>query len=147
MVSSRSLDDLAPQVRALAGLFIDRAKEQGIDVIITSTYRDAEAQQALYDQGRSLPGTVVTNAKPGDSFHNYRLAFDFAPIVGGKIPWGDSAVFTRLGQLGESIGLEWAGRWTGSLREMAHLQWTGGLSLAQLKAGYLPTVDTEHATA
>lgn len=147
MVSSRSLEDLIPQVRALAESFVARAKEQGIDVVITSTYRDSEAQQALFDQGRALPGTIVTYARPGDSFHNYRMAFDFAPIVGGKIPWGDSAVFTRLGQLGESLGLDWAGRWTGSMREMAHLQWTGGLSLAQLKAGYLPSVDTDRAVA
>jgi peptidoglycan L-alanyl-D-glutamate endopeptidase CwlK len=139
MISSRSLADLEPRVRALASEFIERAAELGIDVIITSTYRDAEAQQKLYEQGRGAPGSIVTNAKAGDSFHNYRLAFDFAPIVNGKIPWDDSALFGRLGTLGESLGLEWAGRWNGSLREMAHLQWTGGLTLAELKTGEMPT--------
>jgi len=138
MISSRSLDDLNPHVKDLAQQFVAKAAGQGVDVIITSTYRDDEAQLALYQQGRSMPGAIVTNAKPGESYHNYHLAFDFAPVVNGKIPWADSAVFTRLGILGESLGLEWAGRWTGSLREMAHLQWTDGLTLAQLQSGEVP---------
>lgn len=140
MINSRSLEDLHPVVKDLAEQFIAAcaASPENIDVIVTSTYRDLDCQQMLYNQGRATPGTIVTNAKPGQSFHNYRLAFDFAPIVLGKIPWGDSALFTRCGQIGESLGLEWAGRWAGPLREMAHLQWTGGLKLADLQNGKKP---------
>jgi peptidoglycan L-alanyl-D-glutamate endopeptidase CwlK len=138
VIASRALEDLLPTVRALAIEFIERAMEQGIDVIVTSTYRDEEAQQALYQQGRALPGEIVTDALPGESYHNYRMAFDFAPIVNGKIPWTDSAIFTRLGMLGEQLGLTWAGRWRGKMRELAHLQWTDGLSIAELKAGMRP---------
>jgi peptidoglycan L-alanyl-D-glutamate endopeptidase CwlK len=142
MISSRSIADLHPKVRELAAEFIQQAlAKEGADVIITSTYRDFEAQNKLYEQGRQSPGSIVTNAKAGDSFHNYRLAFDFAPVVNGKVPWDDSALFTRLGIIGESLGLDWAGRWTGSLREMAHLQWTGGLTLAELKSGEMPATE------
>lgn len=114
--------------------FIDACAQQGIDVIITSTYRDHESQAALYARGRTTPGGIVTNARPGFSFHNYHLAFDFAPLVEGKIPWGDAKLFTRCGEIAESVGLEWAGRWK-SFREMAHCQFTGGLTLSQLQAG------------
>jgi len=138
MINSRNLNDLNQHVAELASQFIEKCKAQGIDVIITSTYRDNESQNALYAQGRTAPGAIVTNAKAGQSYHNYRLAFDFCPIVNGKAAWNDTATFQRCGEIGESIGLEWAGRWK-SFKELAHLQATGGLRLVDLQAGKLPT--------
>lgn len=138
MINSRKIEDLHPHVAKLAKQFVAKAKKEGIDVLITSTYRDNESQNALYAQGRTKPGKIVTNAKAGQSWHNYRLAFDFVPIVNGKAMWGDTRTFKHLGELGESVGLEWAGRWK-TFKEMAHLQATGGLSLAQLRAGKKPT--------
>jgi peptidoglycan L-alanyl-D-glutamate endopeptidase CwlK len=106
-------------------------------VLITSTYRNAESQNALYAQGRTLPGKKVTNAKGGQSFHNWRVAFDFVPIVNGKAMWADTALFTKCGEIAESVGLEWAGRWKGRMIEMAHCQFTDGLSLADFQNGKL----------
>lgn len=134
MINSRDLKDLHPRVAALCSAFIAKCKEQGIDVLITSTYRDAESQTALYNQGRTAPGKIVTNAKAGQSWHNWRCAFDFVPIVNGKAQWNDTATFERCGQIAESLGLEWAGRWT-RFRELAHCQFTGGLTLADFQAG------------
>lgn len=134
MINSRDLKDLHPKVAALCRRFIDACKAQGIDVLITSTYRDAESQSALYAQGRTTPGKIVTNAKAGQSWHNWRCAFDFVPIVNGKAQWNDTASFERCGQIAESLGLEWAGRWT-RFRELAHCQFTGGLMLADFQAG------------
>lgn len=116
--------------------FIGECAKQGIDVLITSTYRDNESQAALYAQGRTAAGPRVTNAKPGESFHNYRLAFDFVPMVNGKPQWKDEKLFARCGAIAESIGLEWAGRWQ-SFKELAHIQ-APGLKLAELKAGKWP---------
>lgn len=107
----------------------------GIDLLVTSTYRDSEAQAVLYAKGRSTPGPRVTNAGPLESFHNWRVALDFCPIESGKCAWNDAAAFERVGELAEGIGFEWAGRWTGTLRETAHIQYTGGLTLADLQAG------------
>lgn len=135
MISSRKIEDLDPIVAPMARKFISQCKKAGIDIIITSTYRDHEAQAALYAQGRTTPGNRVTNAKPGRSWHNWRCAFDFAPIVNGKIPWNDAKLFERCGVIAEQIGLQWAGRWTGTLKEMAHCQYSGGLTLADLQAG------------
>lgn len=134
MINSRDLKDLHPKVAALCQRFIDACKAQGIDVLITSTYRDAESQSALYAQGRTTPGHIVTNAKAGQSWHNWRCAFDFVPIVNGKAQWNNTATFERCGQIAESLGLEWAGRWT-RFRELAHCQFTGGLTLADFQAG------------
>jgi peptidoglycan L-alanyl-D-glutamate endopeptidase CwlK len=134
MISSRDLKDLHPKVKKMAEAFIAKCKAQGIDVLITSTFRDNESQTALYNQGRTAPGNRVTNARAGQSFHNYRVAFDFAPIKGGKIDWADTATFNKCGAIAKSVGLDWAGDWTGSMRELAHCQ-LRGVTIAQLLAG------------
>lgn len=134
MINSRDLNDLHPTVRMLCSKFLAAGKAAGIDILITSTYRDFESQQALYNQGRTVPGRIVTDAKPGDSFHNYKVAFDFVPIVNGKAVWDDASLFLKCGLLAEGVGLEWAGRWK-RFPEMAHCQFTGGLRLADFKLG------------
>ena len=134
MINSRSLDDLNPMVKELAEKFIANCKVHGWDILIYSTFRDAEAQNAIYAQGRTLPGKIVTNAKGGQSFHNYRVAFDWVPTLHGKPLWNDEAAYLKCAEIGEALGLEWAGRWK-SFKETAHLQYTGGLSLADFQAG------------
>jgi peptidoglycan L-alanyl-D-glutamate endopeptidase CwlK len=139
MLNSRSLDDLLPVVKAQAERFLLLAKEAGIDLLVTSTYRDNDSQAALYAQGRTKPGIIVTNAKPGQSWHNWRCAFDVVPLRNGKPVWNtsgeDGKLWRKIGELGESVGLEWAGRWTGKLKEMAHFQYTNGKSLADFQSG------------
>ncbi len=134
MINSRNLNDLTPVVRSKAEGFVAACATEGIDVLITRTYRDAESQEALYAQGRTAPGQKVTNARAGQSWHNWRCAFDFVPIVNGKAQWNDRALFERCGEIAESVGLEWAGRWV-SFNELAHCQYTGGLTLADVQAG------------
>jgi peptidoglycan L-alanyl-D-glutamate endopeptidase CwlK len=134
MINSRDLKDLHPIVKKKCEDFIASCKKQGIDVLITSTYRDSESQNALYAQGRTATGNKVTNAKGGQSFHNWKVAFDFVPLVNGKAQWADTALFTKCGEIAESVGLEWAGRWK-TFKELAHCQYTNGLSLADFQAG------------
>ena len=138
MINSRDINALDPRVAAKCLALIDACRDAGIDLIVTSTYRDNECQESLYAQGRTKPGQIVTKARAGQSWHNYRLAFDVVPVVGGKAQWGAKAeVWETIGRLGESVGLEWAGRWK-TFREMPHFQWTGGLTLKQLQAGKRP---------
>ena len=135
MINSRKIEDLIPQAKERVERFIALCHEQGIDLLVTSTYRDNESQEQLYEQGRSLPGRIVTNAKPGESWHNYRCAVDVVPLVNGKPNWdGSDPIWQTIGELGEQAGLEWAGRWH-SFKELAHFQYTGGLTLADLKSG------------
>jgi len=135
MINSRSLDDLIPQARERVDKFIALCKENGIDLLVTSTYRDMESQTALYNQGRTAPGKIVTNAHAGESFHNYRCAVDVVPLVNGKPQWdGSDPIWAKVGELGKQAGLEWAGEWH-SFKELAHFQYTGGLTIAQLKSG------------
>lgn len=135
MINSRSLDDLIPPAKKRVERFLSLCKDEGIDLLVTSTYRDNESQQALYEQGRTTAGKVVTNAKAGDSWHNWRCAVDVVPMVNGKPNWdGLHPVWDQIGKLGEQAGLEWAGRWR-TFKELAHFQYTGGLTLTDLKEG------------
>ena len=135
MVNSRSLDELIPQAKERVEHFLSLCKENDIDLLVTSTYRDQESQNALYAQGRTTVGKVVTNAKAGESWHNWRCAVDVVPMVNGKPDWdGSHPVWDKIGELGEQAGLEWAGRWR-SFKELAHFQYTGGLTLTDLKEG------------
>jgi len=134
MIASRKISDLHPKVATLCNLFVEHCDEAGIDVLITSTYRDNESQNALYAQGRTTEGHKVTNAKGGESFHNYRLAFDFVPMLNGKCAWSDTALFKRCGKIAEECGLEWGGNW-GKFKDMPHCQYTNGLTISDLKAG------------
>ena len=132
LIDSRAIADLHPVVAKKCEEFIAKCREAGIDVIITSTFRNAEMQAKLYAQGRTRAGPIVTNARPGQSFHNYRLAFDFVPIKNGKAQWENAVLFKKCRQIGEKLGLK------GLSFENAHLQWTGGLTLAQLQVGKRP---------
>ena len=135
MISSRSLGTLDPAVRIKAEAHVAACAKVGIDLLIYCTYRDFECQDALYAQGRTAPGKVVTNARAGESFHNWRCAYDCVPLLNGKPAWGDTELYLAVGKLGEQQGLTWAGRWTGKLRETAHFQYSAGLSLADLRLG------------
>jgi len=135
MINSRDINELLPEVKSRVEHFIALCEDNGIDLLITSTYRDNESQDALYNQGRTTKGYVVTNAKAGESYHNYRCAVDVVPLVGGKPMWDtNNPVWESVAVLGKQAGLEWAGDWK-TFKEMAHFQYTGGLTIAQLKEG------------
>lgn len=141
MIDSRDIKELHPIVQDLCNKFIAKCQEEGIKVIITSTYRDNEKQTQLYNQGRNTAGVivdkykVVTHAKAGQSIHNYRLAFDFCPIVDGKAVWLDELLYIKCGRIGKSLGLEWGGDWSKPKRDMPHFQYTNGLTWQELQAG------------
>lgn len=138
MTSSRNLDELLLPIKWRALNHIHACKAIGIELLVTSTYRDNASQNALYAQGRSAPGTIVTNARGGQSLHNYRVAYDVVPLRNGKPIWGtrgaDRDIWQKVGELGEAQGLEWAGRWE-RFREYPHFQYLGGLTLADFQAG------------
>ena len=139
MINSRKIEDLHPKVQPLAKQWKERCDKElgpGITVLITSTYRDNASQDALYAIGRTVTGKKVTNAKAGQSFHNYRVALDFVPCIHGKPLWNRLDLFEKAGVIAESLGFTWAGRWKGKFRESAHIQYTNGKTLKDFQNGY-----------
>ena len=132
MLNSRNLEDLTFETAAKALAFIAGCEEKGIEILITSTLRDFESQRALYAQGRTKPGRIVTNADAGFSYHNYGVAFDFVPIVNGKCIWNDDQLWAKCGLVAREVGLEWGGHW--KFEDKPHCQNTGGQTIADLRA-------------
>lgn len=136
--SERNLATLHPSIQQRVATFIQAAKslatQRGLDVRIISGLRTYQEQDALYAQGRTTPGRIITNARAGYSNHNFGLAFDIG-IFSGKAYLEDHALYTELGPLGESLGLEWGGRWKKIVDE-PHYQfrpaWAVGMSEPEL---------------
>jgi peptidoglycan L-alanyl-D-glutamate endopeptidase CwlK len=129
-MASRNLNDLDPRLRLLCEAFLARCCDAGEDVLITCTYRSGAEQNKLYAQGRTVPGKIVTNAKAGQSKHNAvdsqlrpaSQAFDVVLMRGGKCIWDvKDQGWQKIGEIGEAVGLEWAGRWK-RMREFPHFQ-------------------------
>ena len=104
---SRKISDLTPELQQLYNKFEDEMDKEGIDFIVTCTHRSQEEQDRLYARGRTAPGFIVTWAK--ESKHTKREAFDIAVLTDGKLNWGNKA-YERPGEIGESVGLKWGGR-------------------------------------
>jgi peptidoglycan LD-endopeptidase CwlK len=61
-----------------------------IEMRISQALRSWAYQAGLYAQGRTAPGVIVTDAEPGQSWHNYGFAVDIVPLVNGVCDWNDS---------------------------------------------------------
>lgn len=130
--SDRRIAKLHPNIRAKAKEFIIRAKKElGIKLRVTSSLRTFDEQEKLYNKGRTEKGKIVTNAKAGESYHNYGLAIDVVEIKDGKALW-DNPNWDKIAELGKSIGFEWGGDWRG-FTDKPHFQYSFGYSTAQLK--------------
>lgn len=119
------LDGLAPDFRAKVEEFLRRAKAAGYNITIVSGRRTMDEQQALYDKGRNTSGSIVTNAKPGESAHNFGQAIDFAFVnpITGAASWDESAPWAAVAEIGKSLGMEWGGDWA-TFRDRPHLETT-----------------------
>jgi|GEM_PF-3207774 len=107
--NARSLDSLQPPVADLAKKLIAIAKAQGIEVIVLKTFVPQKEQENLYAQGRTKPGSIITNARI--SPHTKGLAFDIMPYRNGKVLFDDVSTMQKLGSIGRSLGLTWGGDW------------------------------------
>jgi len=134
-MADRSLNDLSPKAAEAARAALSECGLKGLTVLITCTYRSGAEQDALYAQGRTKPGAKVTNAKAGQSFHQYRCALDLVPIVNGKPEWtGRDPAWHKIAEIFKSHGFEWGYDWP-RFKEMPHFQMTGGHPLSYFQNG------------
>lgn len=91
---------------------------------MTSTWRDIEAQNALYAIGRTVDKDKrpVTNAEGGHSWHNYKVAWDVVPIIQGKPVWdSNDPVWQEVIKAGEDSGAEAGAKWK-TFPDLPHFQ-------------------------
>jgi len=103
------------------------------------TLRTNKEQDELYQIGRTKPGKIVTNAKGGQSYHNYGLAFDLVLIIDGKTAsWDTLTDFDKDNEpdwmecvaIAKKSGFEWGGDW--KFTDKPHFQKTFGKSIHDL---------------
>ncbi|MDN8591459.1 M15 family metallopeptidase [Paenibacillus sp. 11B] len=137
---------LHPVVAESEKLLVRKAARRGIEIVITHGFRSNEEQDALFDQGRSIAGNIVTNAQGGESYHNYGLAIDFAlRTPEGDVVWdmerddngNGQADWMEVVELAKELGFTWGGDWA-NFPDYPHLQMDFGLSINDLKRGKRP---------
>jgi peptidoglycan LD-endopeptidase CwlK len=123
-------------VQTYARTLVNRAAALGIEVKVIAGLRTYAEQDALFAQGRTAPGRRVTNAKGGESNHNFGIAFDIG-VFSGKEYLPESPSYDAVGAIGLDMGLEWGGSWV-TLVDKPHFQlrpgWAGTLSERELLA-------------
>lgn len=120
MVNSRAIEDLRADVAENCRIWKERCFAEGLNVLITQTLRDDEYQSTLYEQGRTKPGSIITNSKV-TTFHGKGLAFDFCKNVKGH-EYDDLFFFQKAAEIAKEIGFTWGGDWK-SFTDRPHLQW------------------------
>lgn len=105
------------------------------------TLRTFKEQDELYAKGRTMAGAKVTNAKGGQSYHNYGLAVDIVLIIDGKVAsWDTKADFDKDGKsewreivtIFKKYGWEWGGEW--KFVDAPHFQKPIGKTIKELQA-------------
>ena len=133
------INKLHPQFQDKVRKFIKKVYEQHqIKLRIVQGYRTYREQDELYAKGRTMPGSKVTNAKGGQSNHNFGLAIDVFPIwQDGRIHMEDDAENIRLLKLIAHVGIEeglaWGGNWR-KFKDYPHFELKVGKNMAQLRA-------------
>lgn len=95
-------------------------QNHGYDMTILEGYRSPERQNMLANLGNN-----VTNAAAFQSYHQYGLAADCAFLRDGKLvisekdPWAMRG-YQLYGEVAESVGLHWGGRW--KMMDFGHLE-------------------------
>lgn len=137
---ARELDDnlehLHPVFREKVKVLIQKLDSENLLFRIFEGFRTPQRQRKLYAQGRTNPPwSIVTNAKPWLSNHQYGVAADFVLFENGQWSWDDSGtkgkLWFRLHELGREVGL------TPLSWEKPHLELVG-LITRDLQAGQYP---------
>jgi peptidoglycan L-alanyl-D-glutamate endopeptidase CwlK len=141
LISIGRLEKLHPAIRMDA---IEAYREavritpKGVHPFIVQGLRSFEESDLLYQKGRTRPGPIVTNAKAGQSYHNYGLAFDFALQINGKLVWKVDKNWMTVVDIFKARGWEWGGDWK-SFTDQPHLEkrfgWNWKELLKRYKAG------------
>lgn len=132
-VTLQRIEKLHPSVRAEMKQIIkecDEALTGRAKVRITQGLRSFEEQEKLYAIGRITTGKKVTNAKAGQSIHNYGLAVDICLMIDGKTAswdtardWDNDKVadWYECVKIFASHGWDWGGNWK-TFKDLPHFE-------------------------
>lgn len=118
-----------------ANLLIELKKhfqQKGLECKYISGTRTYAEQDALYAQGRTKPGPIVTKSRGGESNHNFSIAVDVGLFLPDGRYLGDTPFYRDIGKIVATFPtLEWGGNWR--FVDEPHIQWRTGLTMAQMR--------------
>lgn len=132
-----------PMFREFLALAQGTAASLGCEYILVSGNRTYAEQDALYAQGRTAPGKIVTKARGGYSSHNFEIGAD-AGVFLGKIYLDNGTKEQRVraahvhracSEHAEACGLEWGGNWK-TFIDQPHYEVRTNLTTAQKRKLY-----------
>lgn len=138
--SDKKIATLHPLIRNAAETAINELHDvRKMNVRVTFGRRTFKEQDDLYAIGRTVQKDKpkVTNAKGGESMHNYALALDVVE-VSPQYGYGaryDETRWVIIAEVFKKHGFEWGGSWK-TFKDKPHFQMTFGHTLAQLKQMY-----------
>lgn len=103
---------------------IKKMAKKGIYLCVAQGYRSSAEQNALYAQGRTKPYAVVTNAKGGQSNHNYGVAVDLCLYTsdGKNVIWeSTTSRWKTVVSAMKAEGFDWGGDWK-SFKDYPHFE-------------------------
>lgn len=101
---SRDITLCHPDLQQKAAELVEKCKQQGLIIKITDCLRDEAEQADCVRRGTS-------SLSYPHSHHNWGTAFDFCRNDGKGAYNDNDGFFTKVGKIGQSIGLEWGGNW------------------------------------
>jgi len=161
-ITQQRIQKLHPSVRDEVTNIIkecDLALTGKAKIRITQGLRSFKEQDELYAIGRTKSGKKVTNAKGGQSIHNYGLAVDICLIIDGKTAswdtvkdWDNDKVadWYECVKIFAKYGWDWGGNWK-TFKDLPHFEkrniktkngqvknsWRNLIKLPKDKAGYI----------
>ena len=129
-----------PILRTELTNILSEIEQGGVSIRLTQTLRTIQEQNDLYAIGRTKPGKIVTNAKGGQSYHNWALALDICLLhKDGSVSWSLNEDLDKDGiadwmevvKVFEKYGWEWGGKW--KFKDTPHFQKTFGKSIKDLQ--------------
>ena len=140
-----------PEILVRGIEMVRRCYDEGIYILFTDGLRTDIDQAKLFGQSRknywykgvnySAPEKPwVTNAEPGTSFHNFGLALDYVLTDATAKPvfWTRNKQWERAAAIAKELGFSWGGDWPAKIRDNPHIEYNGGLSINQIRAGKMP---------
>ena len=126
----RAIDSLDASFQKQVRGWLNEMVASKITPLIYCGRRTMEDQAALYAKGRTKGGKIVTKARPGESYHNYGLAFDWVPLKRTAknadlwvANWDDETAFKLGEHVGLSFGLAGVSWETGHLQTSLYKTW------------------------
>lgn len=147
-LSRERIHVLYPGLRSLAFRVLQDCYDSlGRPMNVTDSYRSMDEQLSIYKLGRELTGgtwriidpkKIVTNARPGLSYHNFGLAMDCAfqgsdPYLTTCSPQDHAQKWGIYGKIVTEYGFKWGGnfRLRNGSHDLPHAEMSFGLRIEE----------------